>query len=305
MKAIKELYWIAVDWGSSNLRVWALDKRYQILDSLSSSDGMLSLETGEFEPLLSEQISNWIADDVNIPVLCCGMVGAKQGWLEAPYATVPYNLMQETDSVKVVCSDNRLDVRILGGLKQNNPADVMRGEETQIRGFLSVFSDFDGIVCLPGTHTKWVHVSAGEVVSFRTFISGELFALMSEYSVLKHSVNSDGWIDQEFKSAVSESISNPQKIFSDFFKLRADDLLNKVAKSVLRSRLSGYIIGAELAGAKPYWLGQNVVILADNNLSKTYKAALEGQGIFAQEVDATKCTLDGLAQAFSLIHGRH
>jgi len=305
MKAIKELYWIAFDWGSSNLRVWAFDKRYQILDSLSSSDGMLSLETGDFEPLLSEQISNWIADDVNIPVLCCGMVGAKQGWLEAPYAMVPYNLMQETDSVKVICRDNRLDVRILGGLKQNNPADVMRGEETQIRGFLSVFSDFEGIVCLPGTHTKWVHVSAGEVVSFRTFISGELFALMSEYSVLKHSVNSDGWSDQEFKSAVSESISNPQKIFSDFFKLRADDLLNKVEKSVLRSKLSGYIIGAELAGAKPYWLGQNVVILADNNLSKIYKAALEVQGIFAQEVDATKCTLDGLAQAFSLIHGRH
>lgn len=302
---MKELYWIAVDWGSSNLRVWALDKRHKILDSSSSSDGMLSLETGDFEPLLLEQISNWIADDVNIPVLCCGMVGAKQGWLEAPYATVPYNLMQEIDSVKVICRDNQLDVRILGGLKQNNPADVMRGEETQIRGFLSVFSDFDGIVCLPGTHTKWVHVSAGEVVSFRTFISGELFALMSEYSVLKHSVNSDGWIDQEFKSAVSESISNPQKIFSDFFKLRADDLLNKVEKSVLRSKLSGYIIGAELAGAKPYWLGQNIVILADNNLSKTYKAALEGQGIFAQEVDATKCTLDGLAQAFSLIHGRH
>jgi 2-dehydro-3-deoxygalactonokinase len=305
MKILKELYWIAVDWGSSNLRVWALDRRHKILDSFSSNDGMLSLETGDFEPLLLKQISNWVANDVNIPVLCCGMVGAKQGWMEAPYATVPYNLMQETDSVKVICSDNRLDVRILGGLKQNNPADVMRGEETQIRGFLSDFADFDGVVCLPGTHTKWVHVSAGEVVSFRTFISGELFALMSEYSVLKYSVNSEGWSDQEFKSAVSESISNPQKIFSHFFNLRADDLLNNVAKPVLRSKLSGYIIGAELAGAKPYWLGQNVVILADNNLSKTYKAALEGQGIFAQEVDATKCTLDGLAQAFSLIHGRH
>ena len=305
MKILKELYWVAVDWGSSNLRVWALDRRHKILDSFSSNDGMLSLETGDFEPLLLKQISNWVANDVNIPVLCCGMVGAKQGWMEAPYATVPYNLMQETDSVKVICSDNRLDVRILGGLKQNNPADVMRGEETQIRGFLSDFADFDGIVCLPGTHTKWVHVSAGEVVSFRTFISGELFALMSEYSVLKHSVNSVGWSDQEFKSAVSESISNPQKIFSHFFNLRADDLLNNVAKPVLRSKLSGYIIGAELAGAKPYWLGQNVVILAENNLSKTYKAALEGQGIFAQEVDATKCTLDGLAQAFSLIHGRH
>ena len=266
---------------------------------------MLGLENDDFEPLLSDKISNWVSGDINIPILCCGMVGAKQGWMEAPYATVPYNLMQESDSVKVICTDNRLDVRILGGLKQNDPADVMRGEETQIRGFLSNFSNFDGIICLPGTHTKWVQVSAGEVISFRTFMSGELFALMSEYSVLKHSVNSDGWNDQEFNSAVSESISNPQKLFSDFFKLRADDLLNKVEKSVLRSKLSGYIIGTELAGAKPYWLGQNIVILAKYDLSKVYKAALEGQGVFAQEVDATKCTLDGLTKAFSLIYGRY
>jgi 2-dehydro-3-deoxygalactonokinase len=305
MTILKELYWIAIDWGSSNLRVWALNNNNAILDSISSNDGMLGLASSEFEPLLSEKISKWGVGDVNIPILCCGMVGAKQGWVEAPYASIPYKLMQEVDSVKVRCSDNRLNVRILGGLRQDNPADVMRGEETQIRGFLSIFSNFDGIICLPGTHTKWVHVSAGEVISFRTFMSGELFDLLSKYSVLKHSVKSDGWDDEEFKSAVSESISNPQKIFSDFFKLRADHLLKQVEQSELRSKLSGYIIGAELAGAKPYWLGQNVVILGNNNLSKIYKTALEGQGIFAQQIDATECTLNGLAQAFSLISGRH
>jgi 2-dehydro-3-deoxygalactonokinase len=282
-----------------------LNNNNAILDSISSNDGMLGLASSEFEPLLSEKISKWGVGDVNIPILCCGMVGAKQGWVEAPYASIPYKLMQEVDSVKVRCSDNRLNVRILGGLRQDNPADVMRGEETQIRGFLSIFSNFDGIICLPGTHTKWVHVSAGEVISFRTFMSGELFDLLSKYSVLKHSVKSDGWDDEEFKSAVSESISNPQKIFSDFFKLRADHLLKQVEQSELRSKLSGYIIGAELAGAKPYWLGQNVVILGNNNLSKIYKTALEGQGIFAQQIDATECTLNGLAQAFSLISGRH
>ena len=305
MTILKELYWIAIDWGSSNLRVWALNNNNAILDSISSNDGMLGLASSEFEPLLSEKISKWGVGDVNVPILCCGMVGAKQGWVEAPYASIPYKLMQEVDSVKVSCSDDRLNVRILGGLRQDNPADVMRGEETQIRGFLSIFSNFDGIICLPGTHTKWVHVSAGEVISFRTFMSGELFDLLSKYSVLKHSVKSDGWDDEEFKSAVSESISNPQKIFSDFFKLRADHLLKQVEQSELRSKLSGYIIGAELAGAKPYWLGQNVVILGNDNLSKIYKTALEGQGIFAQEIDATECTLNGLAQAFSLISGRH
>lgn len=305
MTILKELYWIAIDWGSSNLRVWALNNNNAILDSISSNDGMLGLASNEFEPLLFEKISKWGVGDANIPILCCGMVGAKQGWVEAPYASIPYNLMQEADNVKVSCSDDRLNVRILGGLRQDNPADVMRGEETQIRGFLSIFSNFDGIICLPGTHTKWVHVSAGEVISFRTFMSGELFDLLSKYSVLKNSVKSDGWNDKEFKSAVFESISNPQKIFSDFFKLRADHLLKQVEQSELRSKLSGYIIGAELAGAKPYWLGQNVVILGNNNLSKIYKTALEGQGIFAQEIDATECTLNGLAQAFSLISGRH
>ena len=305
MTILKELYWIAIDWGSSNLRVWALNNNNAILDSILSNDGMLGLASNEFEPLLLEKISKWGVGDANIPILCCGMVGAKQGWVEAPYASIPYNLMQEADNVKVSCSDDRLNVRILGGLRQDNPADVMRGEETQIRGFLSIFSNFDGIICLPGTHTKWVHVSAGEVISFRTFMSGELFDLLSKYSVLKHSVKSDGWDDEEFKSAVSESISNPQKIFSDFFKLRADHLLKQVEQSELRSKLSGYIIGAELAGAKPYWLGQNVVILGNDNLSKIYKTALEGQGIFAQEIDATECTLNGLAQAFSLISGRH
>ena len=305
MTILKELYWIAIDWGSSNLRVWALNNNNAILDSILSNDGMLGLASNEFEPLLLEKISKWGVGDANIPILCCGMVGAKQGWVEAPYASIPYNLMQKADNVKVRCSDHRLNVRILGGLRQDNPADVMRGEETQIRGFLSIFSNFDGIICLPGTHTKWVHVSAGEVISFRTFMSGELFDLLSKYSVLKHSVKSDDWNDKEFRSAVSESISNPQKIFSDFFKLRADHLLKQVEQAELKSKLSGYIIGVELAGAKPYWLGQNIVILGNDNLSKIYKTALEGQGIFAQEIDATECTLNGLAQAFSLISGRH
>ena len=305
MTILKELYWIAIDWGSSNLRVWALNNNNAILDSILSNDGMLGLASNEFEPLLFEKISKWGVGDANIPILCCGMVGAKQGWVEAPYASIPYNLMQKADNVKVRCSDHRLNVRILGGLRQDNPADVMRGEETQIRGFLSIFSNFDGIICLPGTHTKWVHVSAGEVISFRTFMSGELFNLLSKYSVLKHSVKSDGWNDKKFRSAVSESISNPQKIFSDFFKLRADHLLKQVEQSELKSKLSGYIIGVELAGAKPYWLGQNVVILGNDYLSQIYKTALESQGIFAQQIDATECTLNGLAQAFSLISGRH
>ena len=83
MTILKELYWIAIDWGSSNLRVWALNNNNAILDSILSNDGMLGLASNEFEPLLFEKISKWGVGDANIPILCCGMVGAKQGWVEA------------------------------------------------------------------------------------------------------------------------------------------------------------------------------------------------------------------------------
>ena len=133
----------------------------------------------------------------------------------APYASIPYNLMQEVDNVKVSCSDDRLNVRILGGLRQDNPADVMRGEETQIRVFVN-FSNFDGIICLPGTHTKWVHVSAGEVISFRTFMSGELFDLLSKYSVLKHSVKSMAGMIKSSKVQFLKVSQTLKKFFQTF-----------------------------------------------------------------------------------------
>ena len=202
MTILKELHWIAIDWGSSNLRVWALDNNNAILDSISSNDGMLGLATSEFEPLLFEKISKWGVRDVKIPILCCGMVGAKQGWVEAPYASIPYNLMQEADSVKVSCSDDRLNVRILGGLRQDNPADVMRGEETQIRGFLSIFSNFDGII-------KTLKIKVGDKVS-----EGDLILILESISEAQEKVGKRPPIVKEIKKT-EEIKTEVQKTSAD------------------------------------------------------------------------------------------
>ena len=138
-----------------------------------------------------------------MPVIACGMVGARQGWIEAPYSQVPCAPVG-LSMIKPVVEDTRLDVSILPGLSQTDPADVMRGEETQIAGYLAENPGFDGVLCLPGTHTKWAHISAGEVVSFRTFMTGELFALVSSQSVLRHSVGA-GWDGPAYRSAVSDA----------------------------------------------------------------------------------------------------
>lgn len=286
--------WIAVDWGTSNLRAWAMRGTAPVADA-GSDKGMGSLEPDDFEPALLDLIEPWLGM-ARMPVIACGMVGARQGWIEAPYAEVPCPPVGASP-VKPVVTDSRIDVTILPGLSQTSPADVMRGEETQIAGYLAVVPDFDGILCLPGTHTKWVQISAGEVVSFRTYMTGELFALMSEQSVLRHSMD-DAWDEDAFLSAIREGMADPQALAGRFFALRAEGLVSTTSPGAAKARLSGLLIGSELAAAKPYWLGQRVALLGAGRLASLYAKALEAEGALPETADVTRATLAGLTAAY-------
>ena len=180
---------------------------------------------------------------------------------------------------------------------QKSPPDVMRGEETQIAGYLSKKPDFGGIICLPGTHTKWVHISAGEIVSFKTFMTGEIFLSLSEHSILKSSVQSDDLDLTSFLEAFEDTYSNPALLSSKLFGLRAVDLLENTSAKLLKSKLSGYLIGSELAGAKSYWLGQNIVMIGNDDLCILYQKALKKLGLNATIENAQNVTLYGLQQA--------
>ena len=285
--------WIAVDWGTTNLRVWAMG-RDAILAEASSDDGMGRLARDQFEAALLRLISPWLGAGVT-PVVACGMVGSRQGWHEAPYRTVPCRPVDPAALVRVPVADPRITVHIAPGLKQLRPADVMRGEETQIAGALALYPSFDGVFCLPGTHSKWVHVSAGEVVSFQTFMTGELFALMSEQSVLRHGMAGDGWDDAAFDAGLSDALSRPERIAARLFSLRAEGLIAGLAAASARARLSGLLIGTELAAAKPYWLGQSVALIGSEGLSRRYAQALGLQGAKARLLSGRDCTLAGLA----------
>ncbi|OZA06724.1 MAG: 2-keto-3-deoxy-galactonokinase, partial [Rhodobacterales bacterium 17-64-5] len=242
--------WIAVDWGTSNLRAWAMDARGQVLAEAASEDGMGKLAKAEFEPALLRLIGGWLGEGP-MPIIACGMVGSRQGWCEAPYRSVPCPPLDPLAQVAVPTTDPRLAMRIAPGLRQTTPADVMRGEETQIAGALSLIPDYDGVLCLPGTHSKWAQISAGEVVSFQTFMTGEMFALLSETSVLRHGMEGDGWDDAAFDSAVGDALSRPERLAARLFALRAEGLIADLAPAAARARLSGLLIGAELAAARP------------------------------------------------------
>lgn len=282
--------WIAVDWGTSRLRAWALDAQDRVLAHDQSDSGMSATAQGGFEAALLDCIGAWLDPERITEVIACGMVGARQGWIEAPYATTPCLPNDASRAVRAPTLDPRLSVRIIPGVCQSDPADVMRGEETQIAGHLAE-TGFEGMLCLPGTHTKWVTVRGGRITRFRTVMSGELFALLTEQSILRHSVG-PGWDDMAFLTGVRRTRQDPSALIASLFSLRAEGLLRESDPNAARAMLSGLLLGAELAAIDP---GDGpVAILGAEQLSQAYLAALEDTGIKAERVDAEAATLRGL-----------
>ena len=300
MSNLSDITLIAADWGTSNLRIWGIDHRGQVIDTINNGKGMASLIPSEFEPYLISLIESWLPKEGNVkcPIIICGMAGAKTGWKEAAYLKAPCPPINKEKIIQVETEDQRISVSIVPGIMQKSPPDVMRGEETQIAGYLSKNPDFDGIICLPGTHTKWAHISANEIVSFKTFMTGEIFLSLSERSILKTSVQSNDFDSTSFLEAFEDTYSNPALLSSKLFGLRAADLLENTSTKFLKSKLSGYLIGCELAGAKSYWLGQNIIMIGNNDLCILYQKALKKLGLNATIENTQNVTLNGLKQVF-------
>lgn len=286
--------WIAIDWGTTNLRAWAMGPQ-GVMGQACSDDGMSRLGRDQFEAALMALLGPWLHVGRCVPAVACGMVGSRQGWHEAPYRAVPCAPLSPLGLVSVPVQDPRLTLQIAPGLKQMKPADVMRGEETQIAGALALYPNFDGAFCLPGTHSKWVQISAGEVVSFQTYMTGELFDILSNQSVLR--LGMSGWDDDSFDIGVAEGISNPQRLSANLFRLRAEGLVADLPSPAARARLSGLLIGAEIAASKPYWLGNRVALIGSDKLNTFYARALAAQGLVAQTLSSKDCTIAGLALA--------
>lgn len=297
--------WIAVDWGTSNVRAWAMSAVGAVLARNGSDQGMGKLARDGFEPALLGLIAGW--HDGPVTVVACGMVGARQGWIEALYGRTPCEPLAD-DLIRAPSVTPGLTVHIIPGLSQDQPADVMRGEETQIAGFLVQNPGWAGVLCLPGTHCKWVHVSAGEVVSFQTCMTGELFATISTHTVLRHSVGTEG-LDQAafdqaaFDQALADTLARPERLAARLFALRAESLLHGLVPAAARARLSGLLIGAELAATRAYWLGQQIAIIGAGTVARLYQTALASQGARATMVDVEAVTLAGLTAARARLKG--
>ena len=193
-------------------------------------------------------------------------------------------------------------VKVLAGIKQVAPdPDVMRGEETQIAGFLSEHPAFEGTLCLPGTHTKWVRITAGEIIHFKTFMTGELFSLLATQSVLRHSLDAAESDQAEFAGTVAAAANDASRFAERLFSIRAEGLVHGLAPARAKARLSGILIGTELAAAQGFWKDQNLVIVGNGAQSELYAEGLKALGPPLRRSDATHVTLAGLKSAYQHI----
>jgi len=294
-------HYVAVDWGTSSFRLWLIGRDGLVLAERRSGEGMTTAAKTGFEPVLQSHLDA-ISAPAGLPVIVCGMAGARQGWVEAGYLDTPAALADIVHAAVPVPGIDR-DVRILPGLAQRDAAaaDVMRGEETQLLGAGDILSAGDHLVCMPGTHSKWVRVSQGVVTGFSTFMTGELFDAISKHTILSHTVGDEGAFDgthPAFIEAVTQIRDNPALATNRLFSVRAGQLLHALPATDGKARLSGTLIGVEIAGAlSTVAAGGGICLVASGPLGALYRAAFAVFNLDPILIDADDAVRHGLASA--------
>ncbi|KQZ14115.1 2-dehydro-3-deoxygalactonokinase [Mesorhizobium sp. Root554] len=292
----------AVDWGTTRLRVWLLDRSGAPLAERRGDDGLITAQKAGFSNVLEGHLAQLQAPG-DLPVVICGMAGSRQGWIEAPYVDVPSSIKAILKGAARIPGESR-DIRIVPGLAQRlaDRPDVMRGEETQLAG-AGLPATGTHTVCMPGTHSKWVSVRDGTVAGFGTWPTGELYSVLAEHSILRHSLGekpaSVAADDPVFRKSCEIAFSEGGDILSRLFGIRAGGLLHGLGAADAAATLSGLLIGAEIASARQRYRieGSEVTLVASGPLGVLYGAALGLAGIAINPVDADDAVRAGLFEA--------
>lgn len=287
---------IAVDWGSTAFRAWAMGLDGAVFDSRSGQDGLKSVVDGDFAGVVARACGDWMAQAPDVPFVFCGMVGSRTGWVEAPYAECPVAPRDLAGQAVPLTISGHRGVILPGACTRTaaGDVDVMRGEEVQLLGLAELHGLDDALVCIPGTHSKWARLSGGALVGFRTFVTGELFQLLRNQSLVGALADGDAFDPEAFQRGLARGAADP--LSNAVFSARANTLGGTLKPAGVSSYLSGALIGAEIA-AQDIAPGQEVILLATGVLAERYAAALQAMNLSARLIDAKDATRAGLRVA--------
>lgn len=273
---------IGIDWGTSSLRGYRIDGTGAVRDERTLSNGILAVEDGAFEQTFIDLFDDWLAE-TPCPVVMSGMITSRQGWVELPYVSCPAGRHELSSNLHAHLLSSGRTIHFVTGLTVtggDGVPDVMRGEETQIIGGLDEGVDAHLFV-LPGTHSKWALVADGKVLNFATFMTGELFSVLSRHSILGRLMQGD----QDDPAAFLQGVGYARKtdetsggLLKRLFGSRALGLFGTVPATGAASHLSGLLIGCEIREALALFgrtaLSEAVTVLGDATLTRLYTTAL-------------------------------
>lgn len=286
---------IIVDWGSSNFRAVLLDPQGEQVDSKSSDRGVFDFAGNGFSDYLFTVCADWLENSQQ--VIMSGMVGSRNGWVETPYLPCPVSIVSVANARVQVTNDQGISIEIVPGVSfvddQGN-ADVMRGEETQLFGFMAQTGLEDAVVCLPGTHSKWAQIKAQQIDSFTTYLTGEMFQWLTTQSSLSSLCQSETFDHQDFIQGVTYA-QQQGSLLNQIFNVRARCLTGLMAENQSRAFLSGLLIGSELSEASRRYSFDVLHLIGQSALTELYQLAAQQLDISCQCFDATELTIKGLS----------
>lgn len=286
--------YIAVDWGTTNRRAYRFSPNGKgadaVEDRFEDHKGILSIASGAFPAAVAE-IRQRLGD---LPILLAGMVGSNRGWKEAPYVPCPAGL-DEIAGALVWVSEREA---IVPGVSYsgNGRADVMRGEEVQLLGAVAAgLVDADELVCHPGTHNKWANLRHGRIREFKTVMTGEMFSLLKDHSILSDMLGGSVGPNDMFKQAAHSSFDDGA-LLAELFGVRARVLLGQAKKEDAASIASGLLIGADVRIGLTIPTGARISVIGRTDLTKLYAAAIGETGRTANELDGEQCFIAGIQE---------
>jgi len=271
---------IALDWGTTHARAWRLGAAGAVLESREAPLGVQHVADGDFGGALRKLLGDWRT--LAVPRIAGGMIGSRQGWVEAPYLPCPAKFADLATSLVVTPGD---DLRIVPGITTRDGQgvpDVMRGEETQLAG-IDDGADF-AIAVLPGTHSKWARVERGAIADFRTYMTGELYAALLDHTILgRLAERRDAALrEHAFEDGVTRGLAEGQ-LLHDAFGARTRALAGELPAADVADWLSGLLIGREIRDARG-WIGTPAIepvvgIVGNDALVDRYRRALLHAGV--------------------------
>ncbi|MGE0004021.1 MAG: 2-dehydro-3-deoxygalactonokinase [Parvibaculaceae bacterium] len=266
---------IAVDWGTTNRRAWALARTGRVLAERGDGEGLLAVKARGFVRSFADFAQPWLVDGRSLPVVMCGMVGSKLGWAEAPYIDAPADLGDLARHLHPVPFDGAARIVIVPGVScvERGVPDVMRGEECQVLAVLADRRLREAALLLPGTHSKWVKVKDGKLISFRTYMTGELYNALTSSGTLAQLMEA-GADDAAFTQGLRQSgAEGPGALTHLLFGVRTLGLFERLERASLSSYLSGLLIGAEMMDATAWSGAKSVIAVGSPKLLENYRRA--------------------------------